>query len=211
MVRRRHGSRQRSLPAPDSGLVLCHRAAALRRLEHRQSAHRQDPVGGTRRGRRHRHRNQASPALDSQTIVTQLESRGLPIGWAKGWDTSGAAGQLIWVIVAALAGWLISATATIYGAPFWFDMLQKVTRLAGTGPPPRRSPGKGLDQRGRYGSPQSGRGRLRRIGQDHDAAVLALRPELVVVPPEGSVGADDRRLLAVGTAALDHGQGPIVR
>ena len=83
----------------------------------------------------------ASQALDSQTIVTQLESRGLPSGWAKGWDTSGGAGQMIWVIVAALAGWLISATATIYGAPFWFDMLQKVTRLAGTGPPPPEKPG----------------------------------------------------------------------
>jgi len=83
----------------------------------------------------------ASQALDSRTIVTQLESRGLPIGWAKGWDTSGGAGQIIWVIVAALAGWLISATATIYGAPFWFDMLQKVTRLAGTGPPPPEKPG----------------------------------------------------------------------
>ena len=35
----------------------------------------------------------ASQALDSQTIVTQLESRGLPIGWAKGWDTSGGARQ----------------------------------------------------------------------------------------------------------------------
>jgi hypothetical protein len=38
-----------------------------------------------------------------------------------------------------LAGWLISATATIYGAPFWFDMLQKITRLAGTGPAPPTS------------------------------------------------------------------------
>ena len=40
------------------------------------------------------------------------------------------------MIVAAVAGWLISAVATIYGAPFWFDMLQKITRLAGTGPVP---------------------------------------------------------------------------
>ena len=80
-------------------------------------------------------------AVDSQMVVTQLEARGLPIGWAKGWDTSGGVAKLTWVIIAAIAGWLISATATIYGAPFWFDMLQKITRLAGTGPAPPDRPG----------------------------------------------------------------------
>jgi hypothetical protein len=78
----------------------------------------------------------SSQAVDSQMVVTQLEARGLPIGWAKGWDTSGSVASLTWLVVAAVAGWLITATATIYGAPFWFDMLQKVTRLAGTGPAP---------------------------------------------------------------------------
>jgi hypothetical protein len=81
-------------------------------------------------------------ALDSQAVIAQLESRGLPIGWAKGWDTSGGVAQLTWVIVAAIAGWLVSAMATIYGAPFWFDTLQKVTRLAGTGPPPEKPGGR---------------------------------------------------------------------
>ena len=31
-------------------------------------------------------------------------------------------------------GWLIVAGASLFGAPFWFDMLQRVVRLAGTGP-----------------------------------------------------------------------------
>ena len=35
-----------------------------------------------------------SENLDSQAIVTQLEARGLPIGWAKGWDTEGGLGKL---------------------------------------------------------------------------------------------------------------------
>lgn len=31
-------------------------------------------------------------------------------------------------------GWLIVAGASLFGAPFWFDTLQRVVRLAGTGP-----------------------------------------------------------------------------
>jgi hypothetical protein len=33
-------------------------------------------------------------------------------------------------------GWLITAIATLFGAPFWFDSLQTVIRLKGTGPSP---------------------------------------------------------------------------
>jgi len=37
--------------------------------------------------------------------------------------------------IAAL-GWLVTAVATLFGAPFWFDALQKITRLKGSGPSP---------------------------------------------------------------------------
>ncbi|HYF29598.1 MAG TPA: hypothetical protein VD993_00615 [Chitinophagaceae bacterium] len=33
-----------------------------------------------------------------------------------------------------LAGWLITAVAITIGAPFWFDLLQKLVRIRGTGP-----------------------------------------------------------------------------
>jgi hypothetical protein len=33
-------------------------------------------------------------------------------------------------------GWLITAVATLFGAPFWFDALQQIVRLKGTGPSP---------------------------------------------------------------------------
>jgi hypothetical protein len=33
-------------------------------------------------------------------------------------------------------GWLITALSTLFGAPFWFDLLQNVVRLKGTGPSP---------------------------------------------------------------------------
>ncbi len=36
----------------------------------------------------------------------------------------------------ALIGWLITALATLFGAPFWFDALQNLVRLKGAGPSP---------------------------------------------------------------------------
>jgi hypothetical protein len=36
----------------------------------------------------------------------------------------------------AILGWLITALSTLFGAPFWFDALQCVVRLKGSGPSP---------------------------------------------------------------------------
>lgn len=36
----------------------------------------------------------------------------------------------------AFLGWLITALSTLFGAPFWFDLLQTVIRLKGSGPSP---------------------------------------------------------------------------
>jgi pimeloyl-ACP methyl ester carboxylesterase len=36
----------------------------------------------------------------------------------------------------AVIGWLITALATLFGAPFWFDALQNLVRLKGAGPSP---------------------------------------------------------------------------
>lgn len=35
-----------------------------------------------------------------------------------------------------LLGWLITAVASVFGAPFWFDMLGKLVQLRGAGPKP---------------------------------------------------------------------------
>ena len=45
-----------------------------------------------------------------------------------------------------LLGWLISAVATLFGAPFWFDALQRIVRLKGRRPQSSR---KTLEQRRR--------------------------------------------------------------
>jgi hypothetical protein len=52
----------------------------------------------------------------------------LPIGWP-------AADSSYWWTL--FFGWLITAFATLFGAPFWFDALQTIIRLKGSGPSPK--------------------------------------------------------------------------
>jgi hypothetical protein len=78
-----------------------------------------------------------APAGTATDALLQLDQLGLPLGWT-GWPI----GQYIhsglsllgWL--SAIVGWLITALATLFGAPFWFDLLQRVARLQGSGPPP---------------------------------------------------------------------------
>ncbi len=41
----------------------------------------------------------------------------------------------------SIVGWLITVLAICLGAPFWFDVLNKIANLRGTGPRPSTSPG----------------------------------------------------------------------
>jgi hypothetical protein len=50
----------------------------------------------------------------------------LPVGWS-GAPPLGPA---------TAVGWVVTAVSTLFGAPFWFDLLQRVTNLRGTGPKP---------------------------------------------------------------------------
>ena len=51
----------------------------------------------------------------------------IPVGWSDDKPAS---------LPLAILGWLITALATLFGAPFWFDVLQSITRLKGSGPSP---------------------------------------------------------------------------
>lgn len=51
----------------------------------------------------------------------------LPIGWQGG---------AISMSFTQVVGWLVTASATLFGAPFWFDVLQKFVRLRGAGSKP---------------------------------------------------------------------------
>ncbi len=66
----------------------------------------------------------------AQQALDQLQNLGLPFGWSKEAFAYIQVGpHLLYVI----AGWLISAVATLFGAPFWFDALQKFVQLRGAG------------------------------------------------------------------------------
>jgi len=66
----------------------------------------------------------------AQQAVDQLQNLGIPFGWnALAWTYAWSFPTILYV----LAGWLISAVATMFGAPFWFDTLQKCVQLRGAG------------------------------------------------------------------------------
>ncbi len=71
----------------------------------------------------------------AQRAIAELD-RHLPVGWTA--DTLAHLRDmkaLEWLLL--VIGWLITAAAALFGAPFWFDTLQSVVRLKGTGPSPQ--------------------------------------------------------------------------
>jgi len=53
----------------------------------------------------------------------------LPVGWDHAPDSFGAGAFLF-------GGWLVTAVSVLFGAPFWFDLLQRLVNLRGTGSKP---------------------------------------------------------------------------
>lgn len=52
-----------------------------------------------------------------------------------GWPATYLDNPFAWA--SAIGGWFATAFASLFGAPFWFDVIQKVARIKGTGPDPR--------------------------------------------------------------------------
>jgi hypothetical protein len=80
-----------------------------------------------------------------KAAIAQLETLPVGPGLLAACDTHE------WVCVAGhgvsgynLLGWLITAVASVFGAPFWFDLLQKLVQLRGSGPKPP-APAKAAD------------------------------------------------------------------
>lgn len=65
----------------------------------------------------------AAGAATTQQTLEELKSAGLEIGWEK-WSPKDG-----WAWVGKIVGLLLTALAASLGAPFWFDMLNKVIRL----------------------------------------------------------------------------------
>lgn len=59
-----------------------------------------------------------------------MQTAGLPLGWAG--DTTKN-----WAWITKFIGLLITVCAATLGAPFWFDMLSKVTNIRSAGPKPQ--------------------------------------------------------------------------
>lgn len=91
---------------------------------------------------------------DRLAQVMGLRTAGLPIGYACLGSADAAMGKPIadqvraivvscWAdtpsapgLLAKLIGWLITAVAVSLGAPFWFDLINRLTNLRGAGPKP---------------------------------------------------------------------------
>jgi len=68
---------------------------------------------------------------ENQPTYTDLKNSSFPVGWTStawpGWE---------WYLVLHLLGIVLVAVATSLGAPFWFNVLNKLTNFRTTGPPP---------------------------------------------------------------------------
>jgi hypothetical protein len=79
--------------------------------------------------------------LANRNVIDQLnvlEALDVPVGWKIGDLKNFSNGGLPCVASSLdfIVGWLITAVATLLGAPFWFDALQQTIRLKGAGPSP---------------------------------------------------------------------------
>ena len=73
-----------------------------------------------------------SSADAAAKCVTQVKSLGLPLGWSDATSP-----HSFWSVLGKILGILVTAFALSLGAPFWFDLLGKVSNLRGSGPPPQ--------------------------------------------------------------------------
>src|SRR3569832_390967 len=75
----------------------------------------------------------------------RLEDLQLPIGWTHGWDERRISDEQnaspLWNLwIGPILGWLMTAFAATMGAPFWFDVLNKVMVIRSTVKPHEKSP-----------------------------------------------------------------------
>ena len=85
-------------------------------------------------------------------VKQELDSMSLPIGWTAGWGAprrGGEAGsQGVWnQVIAPILGWLMTAFAATLGAPFWFDLLNKMMVIRSTVKPHEKSPEESSEDR----------------------------------------------------------------
>jgi len=92
----------------------------------------------------------SAASISYEAAATQLQSLGLPIGWSDSWhraDVSGAWYESVWGVAGPILGWLVTAFAATLGAPFWFDLLNKIMVIRSTVKPHEKSPEEASEDR----------------------------------------------------------------
>jgi hypothetical protein len=77
------------------------------------------------------HLHDAPGALDPAVFDALMA---LPIGWTQFPPVPNADFAL------QVAGWIVTASTALFGAPFWFDLMQRVVRMRSTGTRPEETP-----------------------------------------------------------------------
>ena len=76
---------------------------------------------------------ESSESGDAAEVIDELEQLGLPIGW-----NPSTMPQNVPELLNRILGWLVTTIAVSMGAPFWFDLLSKVSNLRMAGKKPDR-------------------------------------------------------------------------
>lgn len=86
-----------------------------------------------------------------ENAMKELDEVSLPIGWSAGWGAPHPSRQNdfnFWNdIFGPILGWLITALAATLGAPFWFDLLNKIMVIRSTVKPHEKSLEEGSEDR----------------------------------------------------------------
>ncbi|HYG62225.1 MAG TPA: hypothetical protein VEL74_06565 [Thermoanaerobaculia bacterium] len=95
---------------------------------------------------------------NASQLYAQLDQFDLPIGWdddARPWSAPPAGRpESAWWRLAPILGWLITALAVTLGAPFWFDLLNKIMVIRSTVKPHEKSPEESSEDRQKPSSSQ---------------------------------------------------------
>jgi hypothetical protein len=79
---------------------------------------------------------------DAKTEVMDVNNLGIPVGWNHVPDVL-KTGTWHWNYLNIFMGWLVTAIAVSLGAPFWFDMLNKIMVVRSTVKPREKSQDEG--------------------------------------------------------------------
>ncbi len=76
---------------------------------------------------------QLASSVSPTDALKQFQGVGLPFGWDNDAITyfKDTTNGPHWIF--AIAGWIVTALSALFGAPFWFDALQKFVQLRGAG------------------------------------------------------------------------------